>query len=501
MLPTPLPKKPRAKKASEVAASAALPEALRLAASASIPAEPGLWVSRSLAGRADRSLHEIDQRAMIEKCYTLFLRNPYAGRIVEMQKAFVIGGGFKFRAKHPLVEGLLARHWERNKMNTRLPNIQRDKSIFGEHIPRLVTNLAGDVKLGSIDPSLVSEMEINPLNAEEVLSISVYYEGKSHKLRVAAVDKLGVSRETMKETYGNASRKALAGRLTGEVMLFQVNKPSGAYRGVSDLYRIADSLEVAEEMGFNFADRTRLANYIHFVLTVEGATPEQVAAMNTPGNALYIPPPVPGQRLVVSDKIKSEAWAPNMNAADMKDAMQTALLPIASGSYNSIHDFGMGEDVNRASASEMNSPRDRFYTERQAALIEDAWQLDEFAIEQKRIFLPQMFAGLAEEDFEHWVEAGEISGKDEAARANVLSATLNSVAASIQTGTITHEQAVEITREAYAAAGVQVDWNKLGGLPPAPESSEPQDMNASTDAADAILAAVQEALKQTPATV
>ncbi|MBK8233026.1 MAG: hypothetical protein IPK72_21185 [Candidatus Eisenbacteria bacterium] len=276
--------------------------------------------------------------------------------------------------------------------------------------------------------------------------------------------------------------------------MFSVNKPSGAYRGTSDLYPIADSLEVLDEMSFNFADRVKLANYIHFVMTVEGATPEQVSAMNTPGSALYIPPPKPGQRLVVSDKIKLDSWSPNTNASDMKEAIQTALLPIAAGSYNSIHDFGLGEDVNRASALEMNSPRDKFYTERKEALVSEVWLLDEFAIEQARIFLPQRFSGMSESDFAHTVEAGDVSARDETARANVLNSTLSAVAAAIQTGTVTHEQGVEITRAAYAAAGFEVDWNALGGMPTAPEQIQPDSLNDSARAADQILAATEQAL-------
>lgn len=475
------------------------PPPLQVSMAYSPPKESGLWVERNLLGRVQRGLHAIDQRAMIDKCYGLYLSNPFARRIIEMQKAFVIGTGLSPRAKHPLITALLERFWERNQMSLRVPNIQRDKCIFGEHIPRLLTNAAGEVALGSIDPLAIEELEIDPLNSENVLGVFVSYNGTRHKLRTVQRDLLGVSATQMPETYKNVPRENLAGRLTGEVMMFSVNKPSGAYRGTSDLYPIADALEILDEMSFNFADRVKLANYIHFVVTVTGATPEQVAEMNKEGTALYIPPPKPGQRVVISDKMKIDSWSPNLNAADMKEAVQTALLPVAAGSYNSIHDFGLGEDVNRASASEMNSPRDKFFTERQIALIGDVWQLDEFAIEQKRIFLPQYFAGLTEADFEHTVEAGDVSARDESARANVYNLTLSAISAATSSGVFTHEQAVEIAREATAAAGFAVDWDKLGGMPKPPETADapPNDINAAADAADQILAAQQAAIRLT----
>ncbi|MBK8233027.1 MAG: hypothetical protein IPK72_21190 [Candidatus Eisenbacteria bacterium] len=108
--------------------------------------EEGLWLQRNLLGRVPRSLHASDQAAMIEKCYALYTRNPFARRIVEMQKAFVIGTGFKFRAEHPVIDTLLGKAWERNKMSQRIPNIQRDKSIFGEHNARLLVNAAGNFR-------------------------------------------------------------------------------------------------------------------------------------------------------------------------------------------------------------------------------------------------------------------------------------------------------------------------------------------------------------------
>lgn len=473
------------------------PSGLQVSAAFSPPKEAGLWNGRNLLGRYDRSLHTIDQLAMVEKCYALFIKNPFARRIIEMQKAFVIGTGFQFRASHPLVEKLLRRNWETNKMSSRIPNIQRDKSILGEHIPRYLVNAAGEVRLGSIDPSAVRDLEIDPLNTENVLGVYIdNAQAKPQKLRTTQRDALGVSGVTMPEVYKNVPSRNLAGRLTGEVTMFSVNKPSGAYRGTSDLYPIADALEVLDEMNFNFSDRVKLANYIYFVLTVEGATPEQVAEMNKPGTNLYIPAPTPGQRLILSDKMKHDAWAPNLNAADMKEAIQASLLPVAAGSYNSIHDFGLGEDVNRASASEMNSPRDKFFTERQNALREEIWELDEFAIEQKRIFLPSYFEGLKEDDFEHSVEAGDVSGRDEAARANVLNTTIDSVASAIASGLFTHEQGVEVARAAFAAAGYEVDWETLGGLPVAPDNAE-TDLNGAAAAADELLAAQQAALKIT----
>lgn len=413
---------------------------------------PGLWTSYG-RGRVQRDLMGSDQIQMIEKSYFLWSRNPFAYRIVETQKHFVMGSGFTFRADHPKVEEVLREFWNNpiNRMDQRIPNMCRNFSIFGENSPSLFVDATGRVEVGHIDPLSIKKVNVSATNCEETISLEVAGpEGKNITLRIVHKDRAGGAAKELPKIYGNVKPERLKGKIVGECFFWAVNRPSGAMRGVSDLYRISDSIEVTDDMIFQMADRAELSNRLVFKWTVKGATQAQILAWMDPNSEEGWPTPENGSNLFQNDKITCEPWHPEINAAEHAEAVKTSLLPVAAGSFTSIHDFGTGEDVNRASAYEMNSPRDKFYTERQSYVISCVQDLLEFVRDQALIFRPEDFADVPEEERGVYVETEQVSMRDETRRASALVSYMTAIATA---DTLTEEQKQEATLQAFQQAG------------------------------------------------
>ena len=140
----------------------------------------------------------------------------------------------------------------------------------------------------------------------------------------------------------------------------------------------------------------------------------------------------------------------------MAEAARTFLLPIGSGSGQPIHWFGTGEDTNRASALEMNSPAHKALSERQGYFVYGCiYELLEFVRDQKRIFRPQEFSGVTDFGFE--VVAPDIGMRDEAARASVLREHMTAISIAQQNGAYGPEQTAELMKQALQRAGFEVD--------------------------------------------
>jgi hypothetical protein len=157
------------------------------------------------------------------------------------------------------------------------------------------------------------------------------------------------------------------GTLQGECFYHTINKAKSASRGFSELFNLADWIDVFDQMMFDFADKVRLTNAMvwHYVLT--GGDEKSV---NQFKDNLTKNPPKQGGVYVTNEKVSMEPKTPEFHGADMteiagalkKYGMGGAGLP---GTF-----FADGDDANKASALEMNAPAVKKFKGRQKNMNE-----------------------------------------------------------------------------------------------------------------------------------
>lgn len=301
--------------------------------------EEALW--RPITAAPDRDLLPITQDRMQRVCFKLYDQNGFARRILEMDKDFVIGDGLKYKAKDPKVQAVLDGFWNDsvNDMDLKLPSKVLELGLYGEQCyPVFVNDVDGHVRLGYLDPSLISKIEKNPENAEEdiavwVKSISTI---KKRKYKIIQED-----RNSKSKTYGY---------LMGETFFFAINKVTTASRGRSDLLTLADWIDGYERFLFNRLERSHLMNVFLWDVTVDGAD-EKVLRKEAKKTSL----PKPGSIRWHNEKTKWEAIVPKLEASDASEEAKLFRSHTLAQAGYPPHFFGGGEGITRATALEMGT--------------------------------------------------------------------------------------------------------------------------------------------------
>jgi hypothetical protein len=102
------------------------------------------------------------------------------------------------------------------------------------------------------------------------------------------------------------------GRLRGDCFYNAINKAKSASRGFSELFALADWVDVFDQMMFDFADKVRFLNSLVWHYTVEGADETKA---NEFKDRLTKEPPRQGGVQVTNEKVKIEAKTPDFKGA------------------------------------------------------------------------------------------------------------------------------------------------------------------------------------------
>lgn len=179
---------------------------------------------RSLTSAANRDLNPLTQKRMQEIAHYLYDSNPLAHRILEITKDFVVGDGFQFLAKDQKIQDLLNDFWNDPDNNWEVKQDTKvlELGLWGEQCyPVFVNKHNGHVKLGYLDPGLITKVRLDKNNPERVKEVIWQKRNKAMKLQVINSD--------LKKNSGTS------GKLVGECFYFAINKVVWASRGRSDL--------------------------------------------------------------------------------------------------------------------------------------------------------------------------------------------------------------------------------------------------------------------------
>lgn len=265
--------------------------------------------------------------------------NPMAKAILDTYTSFCVGdSGVKLLTTNAEVGEVAEQFW-RDPINN-LPGTQelglRSMMLFGETLRRLMVGpVTGVVRYGPIDPALVTDVwdkDGNPAWPEAVM----FGTGD-------AEDALSVARAD-----------EITGLRDGEAMWWTPWKAIETdQRSQPFLSTVIDSLDSYDTVLSNLVDRTALARYLVWDVTVEGDDTEVQKFINARGGTHI---PKSGSVEVHNDKVTWAARSAETGAYEDSAAAKSILTMSAAGSGLSKVWLAEPEDANRATSLSMAEP-------------------------------------------------------------------------------------------------------------------------------------------------
>jgi hypothetical protein len=405
---------------------------------------------RKLTGAPTRELPMMDQARALEVAYWLWKTNPMAKWIIEVTTAFVAAKGLPFTCVNDDVKGVLTDFWEDpvNRMDIHWENFVRELGIYGEQCwPAFVAEQTGRVRLGYVDPAYVQEVFPDPHNVKIKVGLTVgSHDGSCVPRRLRVV--LDDENEAFLSREGQVLRESFS---DGECFFFTVNALTNEMRGTSDLYTVADHLDAYEQFIFDSAEKYAQFNAFFYDIKVEGADEKKLQEERE-----KYQPPKTGEAFIHNEKVTAEAVAPDLKSSDSDKAARLHRNHILGAVGIPEHWYGGGGDVNRATATEMDTPARKIIESRQEKVKNMLEMMFDFAI--SRAEAARYLSGVPEDElYSYEVQTPEISDKDVAKLSTMLTQTASALTAAETNGWISKEEAAKAFAFFLAFVGYEYD--------------------------------------------
>lgn len=409
--------------------------------------DPGFRRITSLATLRD--LNPLMHDRMLQVCYFLAVTTPFGKRIVEILTDYTLGKGVRVTAKDPRVQEVIDDFWkdEVNDMDANIETWCDEKTIFGELcIPVAVNPVSGKVRVGYIDPMNIDTIQFAEMaTSDGTASINVPFAVRLRREVGEVLQKpMPIIRridDPNDENYG---------RLAGECFYFTLNKVKSASRGFSELFSLADWVDLFDQMIFDFGDKVRFLNSFVWHYTLMGADPKKVDEFK---NKLTKDPPRQGGVIVTNEQVTITAQTPDFKGQDMAQGAAMVKKYGLGGAGIPPVLMGDGDDANRASALEMNAPFTKKIQKRQNLLSRCIKAVLNFVLDcaQRAGVLP---AGI---DLSYTIEFPEIAIKDLDKGAQTLTGAATALQLGQQEGWVTGQTAARAFHTLLSEIGVDID--------------------------------------------
>lgn len=292
---------------------------------------------RTIGGSTIDSLNPVGQETMMQEAHRLWLKNPIANSIIELFTDFALGDGYTFNADDEAVQDLLTEYWEdrQNDWENKFADRFRDLCLNGELILKPSTLMrngkerpTGKVKIENVYPDIIKGVA---RSGDRAVALML---AEEKKLDIMDYDEVTDS-------------------WAGDVFFYQINKTTHASRGVSDLFNVRDWLTLYDKSLYATMERTGLLLSFVWDVTIKGASEQQLREKWV---QIQKNPPKPGGTRVHNETETWEEKTPNLAGRDFESIYRMLKSQIIGGSRQPEHYFGMGGDVNLATASVMNRP-------------------------------------------------------------------------------------------------------------------------------------------------
>ncbi len=392
-----------------------------------------------------RDLDPMTRYQQIRVVEYLGVANPLAKFILDVSTDFVCGKGFTLSSPVDKTREWLEEFWRVNKLDEDIYRNAMSLSQYGELVlPAFVNKFTGRVRLGFIDPMILSDVVGDPANPRVAIGVVLMgkADGRQITLRtiLTADDEEGLSPEaqTLRESYTD-----------GACFFFAINEPGPSCRGISDLFPLADWLDAYDTALWTEAERQDLMKDFVWDVTLNGADKPQVEAY-----AKDIATPKGGSVRVHNENVKWEAVTPDLKATDTSEAMRTFRNHILGGAHIPEHWFGGGGKVNKATAAEMDTPTMMYYIARQGKILNLVYALCNFAVSQG------IEHGLLPDSDDSWnfsVDTPELATKDISAIAAALQQVTTSLQIAKTMNIIDSKSASRVFCQFVTQTGTEVD--------------------------------------------
>jgi hypothetical protein len=409
--------------------------------------DPGFRRITSLATLRD--LNPLMHDRMLQVCYFLAVTTPFGKRIVEILTDYTLGKGVRVTAKDPRVQDVIDRFWndEVNDMDANIESWCDEQTIFGELcIPLAVNPVSGRVRTGYIDPMNIDTIQFAEMaTADGTASINVPFAVRLRREVGELLQKpmLIVRRveDPNDENYG---------RLNGECFYFALNKAKSASRGFSELFSLADWIDLFDQMIFDFGDKARFLNSFVWHYVLDGADDKKVAAFK---DKLTKDPPRQGGVVVTNKQVEIKAQTPDFKGADQAAGAGMVKKYGLGGAGIPPTLMGDGDDANRASALEMNAPFTKKIQKRQNLMSRCIKSVLNFVLDcaQRAGVLPE---GI---DLSYSIEFPEVAVKDLDKGAQTLTGVATAMQVGTQEGWVTTQTAARAFHTILGEIGIEID--------------------------------------------
>jgi hypothetical protein len=396
-----------------------------------------------------RDLNPLMQERMQAICFYLAKTTPFGKRIVEVISDYVVGEGFRPVAADPRVQAVVNKFWNDgvNNMDANLKDWCDELTTFGELcLPVAVNPVDGFVRLGYVDPLLLEAVQFGVIatasgQQQIAMPVAVDLKRKSTETESERLQIVRADEDPTSDTYG---------QLSGDCFYSAINKAKGASRGLSELFSLADWIDVFDQMMFDFADRVRFLNAFVWHYTINGANEKTVSDWE---KKVTQNPPRQGSVQVTNEAVKIEAQTPDFRGSDMSQALRSIKLYGLGGAGLPAWFFADAETSNRSTADEMTGPTGKKLTNRQNQLKGLIMQVLRFVIQQA------IYKGVLPEGVDTTVtlQVPDLMIKDLEKAAQTLAAVVNSVSVMEANGYIQSKTAARAAHVVLSQIGVEVD--------------------------------------------
>lgn len=398
-----------------------------------------------LGKRSNRDLSAYEQQYVANYVYDQWLKDPLAGRVVEIIVDFIIGSGCQIKAANENVQDVITEFWEDDINNFPEEQIAMctEMTLFGEQlIMPFVNPISGLVRLARLDVNMIKDVMPNP-----------NFPQKPDRVIIRENIVLDKSGEYVKDlkiiAQSQDPTSNMGGRYDGAVFYFCFNKIAGKHRGHSQMLRTHEWIDLHGKRLFNEAERQELMNAYVWDITLDGASEDQIAqflAQNETPNA--------GSIRAHSESVKWEAIAPQLNAGDFTESNRN-FLQVILGAYGiPEHWYALGGDVNFATAKAMSAPTERAFKRQQRTIKSMFEKLIDYQLEQS-VIAGRISQAEVDEGYE--ISMDEISSIDLTNMSSALVQVASALSVAESQGWTSKKDSAEAFAKIFGQIGAEIE--------------------------------------------
>lgn len=319
------------------------------------------------AGAGRREVPEYTRQRAVDSSVAGYRSNSMATAVIDTYVAFCVGDkGVAYTCSNPDVKKVVQEFWDDPKVRfgQLQPALLKSQMLWGElPVELMVGDQSGVVRLSVMDPVIVDKILLdrgNPLWPSKMVLTSE--DGSDPK----AFDLVQVDDETGLR-QGNAFFFAPWKTLVTDT------------RGVPFLTPILDQLDSYDTVLSNMIDRTALARYLVWDVTVKGTQPQVDAYVKSRGGA-HIPPS--GSVEIHNESVVWEPKSAPSGAQEDTQAAGAVLTQVAGGSGLSKTWLAEPDGANRATSLTMAEPVRRRVGSVQGIWLDQMTEIVRYVVDQ-----------------------------------------------------------------------------------------------------------------------